>query len=355
MFVHGTLITVDFYSNASHLAPRIATVMKNPSAEFLQAYRMTPEDAVLWQTFLPGTIEKRRQAYENKTRLVHYTSAENAIQIVRNKQIWLRNSQCMNDYSEVQLGITEVIKFFSGDEAKPFWEILERCCPGLPAKAMEQYNNSLSSLRAETYLVSLSEHSKCEDQLGRLSMWRSYGVGTGIAIVLNTEAFHSSSAALKIFSLPVCYATQEAVVGEFKRIVSAVVEMEPLLRELPEERLGWYIWSMLEYFSVGLKHPGFSEEQEWRVVHSPLLYPSDRMKSSVEVIRGVPQTVYKAPLADVPDEGFVGASIPRLINRVIVGPSQFPGVVWKAVHAELVAAGVPDAHDKISVSGIPLR
>src|SRR5262249_49322298 len=154
--------------------------------------------------------------------------------------------------------------------------------------------------------------------LGRLSMWRAYGVGTGIAIVMNPAVFQSASDALQAFSIPVIYANADEVQNEFQAIVSGVVSAEARLAKLPAEQVLGIVWNMLEYCSLGLKHPAFTEELEWRVVHCPTLRPTDRVKSSVEVIRGFPQTVYKVPLEDIPEEGFEGASIPSLIDSVII-------------------------------------
>lgn len=43
---------------------------------------------------------------------VHYTSAENGINIIKNKEIWLRNVRCMNDFSEVEHGMSVLQSYY---------------------------------------------------------------------------------------------------------------------------------------------------------------------------------------------------------------------------------------------------
>jgi hypothetical protein len=73
------------------------------------------------------------------------------------------------------------------------------------------------------------------------------------------------------------------------------------------------------------------------------------------VIGGIPQPIYKIPLKDIPEEGFVGAEIPALIERIIIGPTQFPLVTYEAFVELLSKAGVAEAQKKVFISDIPLR
>ena len=79
------------------------------------------------------------------------------------------------------------------------------------------------------------------------------------------------------------------------------------------------------------------------------------MIKEVTTINGIPQTVYKIPLLNIPEEGFLNAEIPELIDRIIIGPTQYPTAIAEAIEAQLVEAGVSDAGDRIVISDIPLR
>ena len=50
--------------------------------------------------FMPEARRQRDQLYNNgqktSARFVHYTSAEAALNIIRSKRIWMRNTNCMS-------------------------------------------------------------------------------------------------------------------------------------------------------------------------------------------------------------------------------------------------------------------
>ena len=73
------------------------------------------------------------------------------------------------------------------------------------------------------------------------------------------------------------------------------------------------------------------------------------------MISGVPQPVYKIPLNDLPDEGLVGLRIPELVDRVIIGPTDYPLAMFDAFTDALHEAGVEKPHERVFVSNIPLR
>jgi hypothetical protein len=110
---------------------------------------------------------------------------------------------------------------------------------------------------------------------------------------------------------------------------------------------------MLRTSVVSLKHYGFHEENEWRIVYSPNQEPSSSISSSIKTVRGIPQTVYEVPLVELvgrnPDR------LPSLIDRVIIGPSPYPRPMSDAFVATLKDAGVADANQRVFVSDIPIR
>ena len=48
--------------------------------------------------------KQRDDLYAKSKRFVHYTSADNALKIIRTKRLWMRNTTCMADYREVEHG-----------------------------------------------------------------------------------------------------------------------------------------------------------------------------------------------------------------------------------------------------------
>ncbi len=63
--------------------------------------------------FMPDANKQRVEAYaEAQLRLVHYTSAEAALSIIKSKRMWMRNTNCMADYREVHHGFDIFYEFF---------------------------------------------------------------------------------------------------------------------------------------------------------------------------------------------------------------------------------------------------
>jgi hypothetical protein len=112
---------------------------------------------------------------------------------------------------------------------------------------------------------------------------------------------------------------------------------------------------MLIVNSVSLKHVGFREEKEWRMIYLPNLNSSEFMVPAMKTINGIPQTIYQMPLESNSADGAVGMSILRLIDKIIIGPSEYSYILYRAFETVLKEAGVEDAGSSVIVSGIPLR
>ena len=125
----------------------------------------------------------------------------------------------MNDYLEVKYGehlLHKVIESDSGkklaqaveesDSGKKLAQAVDACYEGLFAKAWNSFEQEeLPKLVNNTYLTCVTEHSKDEDDIGRLSMWRAYGGKTGIALVFKKDIFEKNTSDLGIYPSPVAY------------------------------------------------------------------------------------------------------------------------------------------------------
>ncbi len=80
-----------------------------------------------------------------------------------------------------------------------------------------------------------------------------------------------------------------------------------------------------------------------------------RLPTEIMSLGGIPQRVYAIPFVDYPDEGFNGATVPDLIEKILIEPSQDAWLIAEAFIAELENLGVADAKSKVIVTGIPLR
>lgn len=332
-----------------------------------------PEDVLLGMKleaiFTPQFRNKRETAYKIEgtddsqkfTRFVHYTTAEAALSIIQAKQIWMRKTTCMSDYLEVEHGFELIRKFF-GNDAKLgiFSKALDECVPGAAQEAIEQFNEHLGSIRSSTYIASISEHNSEEDMHGRLSMWRAFGGNTGrVAIVFRlpwyTDGLIEGMKALNIFFSPVVYLTEKDYEEEFVTIVNNIKNNCELLRSVERSKIVNSIFHMFLTSTVCLKHHGFREEQEWRVMHFPNLWNSSLMNSEIKVISGVPQKIYKLPLNATVAPSLAGLDFSSIFERLIIGPTEYSWAMFEAFSETLSSIGVLDANERICISNIPIR
>jgi Protein of unknown function (DUF2971) len=317
-------------------------------------------ESKLAQIFFPYAFERRRLAVEKKTRFVHYSSAEAAVKLITNREVWMRKARCMNDFSEIDYGMRCLRDAVHSPEGSYLRTTLDALFPGLFHEVAKAFDGWRPSILENTYVTCLSEHhSPKEDELGRLSMWRAYGGATGVAIVVSPTPFLVESDALQAYSNPVGYFTPPEFHQKFTEMVRRVVAEQSFLQGIGRDEVRNRLFNAFVFAATCTKHPGFDEELEWRVTHNPNMHPSPHLTKSIKTIRGVPQPVYKIPLrnipAAVPIERLDGIEIPQFVERVIIGPTQYPTAVFEAIVAKLEQAGIVDARKRVVISGIPLR
>jgi hypothetical protein len=186
-------------------------------------------------------------------------------------------------------------------------------------------------------------------------MWRAYGGNSGVALVMNSSAFVRPSDVLKAYTSPVAYLSEQGFETEFCKVAEALETHGDFVRGLGKDAALATLFDALRYSVLCTKHPGFHEEREWRIIYQPKYENSRWMKREIVQIRGVPQPIYKIPLKDIPEENFSGIRIPDLLDRIIIGPTQYPSAMKEAFSVLLEDAGVSDAASKIFISDIPLR
>jgi hypothetical protein len=317
--------------------------------------QFTPEQERLFKIFYPYAYKRHSAVLAGNIRFVHYTSAEAAINILRSKEVWMRKSSCMNDFSEVQHGLNCLIKTYNSEAGEVFKRTLNNIFDGLVANIEELFNGWIPHFQINTYFVCLSEHNDLEDSFGRLSMWRAYSETTGVALVMNSLPFLTPSQVLKAYVSPVAYLSDQEFEKEFAQITENIVNEGAFLKQQDRQLIINYVFNAFKFAALCTKHPGFAEEKEWRVVYSPSLEESDHLKKEIQVVGGVPQPIYKIPLKDIPEEGLIGIEIPALLDRIIIGPTQYPLVMYEAFCDLLLEAGVKDPSKMVFISDIPLR
>jgi len=108
---------------------------------------------LLSDIMMPYFMKKTRELFLQKPgqtcgRLVHYTTAEAALNIIRTKRFWMRNTNCLSDFSEVQHGFDILQRFLAIKEKKEsFTDALDDCIPGDASQAFTAFNNSWNDIR----------------------------------------------------------------------------------------------------------------------------------------------------------------------------------------------------------------
>ncbi|MEH6718885.1 MAG: DUF2971 domain-containing protein [Aurantimonas endophytica] len=315
----------------------------------------TAEQLRVFQIFFPYAFGRQMLMRSTGKRFVHYTTAEAAFSVIRNREVWMRKSAVMNDFSETEHGLRCLAYAYNSENGQRFKALLDSLFPNLTTEVEEIFNSHIPHFRWETYLTCMSEHEDGEDTLGRLSMWRAYAGTTGVAVVMNPMVFLTPSDALRAYSNPVAYLTPEQFKAEFDNITDAIEKNADFVRSLGKDNVLANVFAMLRSAVLCTKHPGFHEEREWRIIYSPTYEQSDRIEKAFVTVGGTPQTICKIPLLDVPEEDLIGASVPLLVNRIIIGPSHYGAAMQEAFVGLLDEAGVKDAASKVWVSDIPLR
>jgi hypothetical protein len=143
--------------------------------------------------------------------------------------------------------------------------------------------------------------------------------------------------------------------AEIYSVIENVRAGREFLSSLDRSHIVGIVFSMLLVGVACLKHEGFREEREWRAIYIPKHAPSPLMESSIESVGGVPQTVYKLPIDETVSEALRGLDLSHIFDRLIIGPSPYPWVMYEALVAALQQAGVTDAQDRVWASNIPIR
>lgn len=324
-----------------------------------QGLQIPPEELFLLGIFHPYMLRRFQHASKSNAKFVHYTTADTAMRIFENEQIWLRNTSCMNDFMEIEHGFSCLNAAY-----KKHHELVKTSLgtlfSGIAEKLEKKFNEWLPHFRTDTYIAYVSEHGNEntgdeEDRIGRLSMWRAYGGSTGVAIVMNNGPFLRRSSALNAYTSPVAYLGEVEFENEFLELFEQINSNTVALQMIGEERVIDLIFNAFRYTVLCTKHPGFREEREWRVIYSPKYQKSNRLIEDIKTIGGTPQPIFKLPLKNVPEEGFYGAELSELVDRVIVGPTIYPYAIREAIMSCLSKKGLADVDNRVVVSDIPLR
>jgi hypothetical protein len=196
----------------------------------------------------------------SRPKLHHYTSQAGLIGMAQFKSIWLTNVLFMNDSQEYFYGL-EIVKRIITEKYHPYLASQLDS----PELRYQRYPSLFS--------FSLTESSDL------LSQWRGYCPQGGFSVEFNYSAISKLLADNPELEIKKCV-YNEAEIEEFvtSEIVRMSVEDYNKRKAFEKEKgmtdkgLGLLPQEILERTFRNLpfiKHPGFSEEKEWRIVNKP--------------------------------------------------------------------------------------
>lgn len=302
-------------------------------------------------------------------KLVHYTSAVVAREIIEKEQLWLRKTTFMNDYSEIIYGKQYFDSLLEDPEIMVILNNILKPLTNLDdnlSNFKELYHNFINDVEKRTYISCLSEHLPSEDAIGRLSMWRAYSNSSGVALVINPKI--TSKIGIPLNILPVTYSKEDFkivfinILKKIEDIIKNNIKDKQLLSTTATInillKLNFLIYIYM--YVISLKHQGFWEEREWRIIlSSPFsdtapTIPQKFIERSIENIKGNPEVIYKLNLKEL---SFINPKGESLLEKIIIGPTANSEILVDSFSEILKNKGFDDEQIKnmITVSNIPLR
>lgn len=267
-------------------------------------------------------------------RLYHYTTAAGLIGIVQKGNLWASDYRHLNDRQEYRLGARLLQN-----------EVL---ASGLDGKQRVAFNRLVEQTQRGCYVVSFSES---RDQL---SQWRAYCPGgNGYSLGFGAQNPLFASATQHSLNLIRCqyssdrqrelskYLVQTFIEGMVSNKTWSTGKDTPSRIRAFFERYQWGLAVALVVSAV--KHPGFEEEKEWRLVSQ---YPDDALYG----VSFRPGRFGVTPFFELPtgtkDE-------PSIIDEIIIGPTSSKQATRAALN--LLFSKNKTQVRSIKFSNIPLR
>ena len=298
--------------------------------------------------------------------LYHYTAADGLLGMLQSHQIWATNVRFMNDRSELDYGINLVGRVFEEDQ---FVSKLPQQDRPAFAKKKAAIRSMLDDVEKRTTHFAISF---CE-KANLLSQWRGYGQsGSGFALGLQTNRLREFIAEprpnvrpeefVAVILRRVIYDkhAQEHFVRSWIRAIAKSIRFDrrvklPTQTQFPYTVLDTVLNRLLYECLVCFKHPGFHEEEEWRLIQQGRVGDKDVTRvdfrtRSGRIVSYTPLTFRSTAEKRQPKRGDVNA-LP--VVAITYGPTLDPGGSERALRAFLASRGYDADRIVIRPSGIP--
>lgn len=287
--------------------------------------------------------------------IYHYCRTETLVEILQTKAVWLSDARHMNDYKEGLWAYELVDRFIKERTEKAaaagamamvlgMFEVFSLNRLQLPKTTPSAVENAFNET---LYGNATSAFVGCFAEVGDLlSQWRAYADdGRGVAIGFDPHAFGlalrpayvSRDAASAIGLVPVVYdrEVQRRMVGERLERYLREPTADPAKAKDSAARCAADLGAM----SMMFKNPAFSEEHEWRIVHTPMRLGKGEMDFQ-GAVADVRYRVSAGTLVPYFPFSFAASPLPA-VTEVVLGPRN--ASLWTTVKGLLASAGYPDA------------
>jgi hypothetical protein len=253
--------------------------------------------------------------------LFHYTGAPAVRGILQSDRVWASGSQYMNDWMEVVYGYDIIMNGLR--------DLVKR--GKLPERSRAVFTQVLDLMKSpdspfiDAYFAAFCEKGNL------LSQWRAYAGTQGFAIefdplaikgelTLTTKALARNLRLAKVEYDP---KQQQKNFRNLTEELSDTIERQSSeAKESSLSALVEFTRMVLSSWAATVKHPGFEEEQEWRVIFQPLITEEEKYLSTSEFVVRLEGPEFVTHVELMPDAKVLGNRGPKLpIRSIVCGPN----------------------------------
>lgn len=311
-------------------------------------------EELIQQIFLYDCLKDKNEFYSSENDLAYYTSASTLFNILDNKEVWLRSTMCMNDYQEIRYAASKLKEILRKNNKKmfnQFIEVLEQIIPGKITEIRDILNDILTNIAGglylHTYIMCFTEHDDSIFPDGNLQMFNSYGRGNGACLIFDKNKLQELD--LPIYK--VHYSNERNIDEKLIQLLNRLKEQAEELRGVDVNKIINYLQLFFISLITTTKHPGFSQENEWRLIINDRLIQYDEtfknvQNEKVKCVNGVPQIIKTLKL-----EGYE-----NLLKKIILEP-RYTMAAEKLAISKILKHDwkVDNSMDIIRISEIPIR
>jgi hypothetical protein len=267
-------------------------------------------------------LHRHARAPEPVPPLFHYTGAPAIRGILQSDSIWASGAQYMNDWMEVVYGYDIIMTGLR--------ELVEK--RKLARRSRAVFKDVLRMMESpdspfiDAYFAAFCEKGNL------LSQWRAYAGTQGFAVefhplVIKGELTLTTKAPARNLRLAKVEYDPARQQENFRGLIEELTDnIEQAKVGSPTEAapstLVEFTRMVLSSWAATVKHPGFAEEQEWRVIFQPLITEEEKYLSTSEFVVRLEGPEFVTHVEFIPDKQVLGKHGHKLpIRSIVCGPN----------------------------------